>query len=175
MLTRFNKINCFLWNTKNTDRNGINEQNHFYPSIPFIRKFYTSSPFLGRFWKLSSPITKAGEEGRGGGGGGSSGLLKSQFVRRKLHAANIFSLNFANKTFWNELLLARMSKSAQKNWQNREKSHWIKRSFDVMDLIHIRIYFNISNYKVNSKQSAFHSLKGSEIHYLLNAICWMVA
>ena len=111
----------------------------------------------------------------GGGGGGANGLLKSQFVRRKLHAANIFSLNFANKTFWNELLLARMSKSAQKNWQNREKSHWIKRSFDVMDLIHIRIYFNISNYKVNSKQSAFHSLKGSEIHYLLNTLCWMVA
>ena len=126
--------------------------------------------FWEDFENSHPPLQRLGRKG-----GGSSGLLKSQFVRRKLHAANIFSLNFANKTFWNELLLARMSKSAQKNWQNGEKSHWIKRSFDVMDLIHIRIYFNISNYKVNSKQSAFHSLKGSEIHYLLNTLCWMVA
>ena len=27
LLIRFKKIQSFLWNTKNTDRNGINEQN----------------------------------------------------------------------------------------------------------------------------------------------------
>ena len=30
------------------------------------------------------------------------------------------------------------------------------------------------SYKVNLKQCAFHSIKGSEIHYLMNTLCWIV-
>ena len=68
-----------------------------------------------------------------------------------------------------------MHKSAQRNDKNGRKVIDSKRSFYVKSLIHIRIHYNIANYKVNSKQWDYHALKGSELHYLLNTLCSIVA
>ena len=48
------------------------------------------------------------------------------------------------------------------------KSRWLKKSLCAMNLNHIRIGYNIVNWKVNLRQCAFHFLKGSTrylIHY----------
>ena len=68
-----------------------------------------------------------------------------------------------------------MHKSAQRNDKNGRNAIDSKRLFYVKSLIHIRIHYNIENYKVNSKQCDYHALKGPELHYLPNTLCSILA
>ena len=57
LLIRFNKIKLFLWNTMNTDRNGVNEQNTTHRKITLerVRVSYPLSvipPYLGQALSL---------------------------------------------------------------------------------------------------------------------------
>ena len=86
LLIRFNKTKSFLWNTRNTNRNCVNEQKKHTPhtkreitlervsmrisdtpffanNSPILPSFYfireRSEPlFLGKFWKLKSPLPR---------------------------------------------------------------------------------------------------------------------